>query len=130
MARLPRRAVREVGPALCRDQIGPAAIELAMVRFAHAIFTGPAAERRIEALVPEPHLGVERHLPRHHAAAGAGAFLPIVHVVLLEGAGRAEAAHSGEADRFLDMRRGSLVDEHPRPDLGLVGAARMPDAKG
>src|SRR5947207_6632848 len=121
MAWLPGRAIRQIGPALRRDQLCPAAIELAMVALAHPIFAGPAAEFRVKALVTEPHLGVERHLPRHHAAAGAGAFLPIVHVVLFEGTRGAEAPHPGDPDRLLDMRRGGLVDEHPRPDFGLVG---------
>src|SRR5216683_3780567 len=130
MAGLPRRAVRQFGPALCRDQLRPAPVELAMVALAHAKLAGPAAELRVKALVPEAHLRVERHLPGHDAATGAGAFLPIVHVVLLEGAGRAEASHPGQPDRVLDVSRGGLVDEHPRPDLGLVGAARVPDAEG
>src|SRR5713101_2085452 len=130
MASLPRRAVRQFGPALGRDQLCPAPVELTMVALAHAILAGPAAELRVEALVAEAHLRVERHLPRHHAATGAGAFLPIVHVVLLEGARGAEAPHPGQPDRVLDMGRGGLVDEHPGPDLSLVRAARVPDAKG
>src|SRR6266566_7591493 len=99
MAGLLSRAVRQFGPVLGRDQLGPAPVELAVVALAHAILAGNAAELWIKALVPEPHLRVERHLPRHHAATGAGAFLPIVHVVLLEGARRTEAPHPGEPDR-------------------------------
>src|SRR2546429_1363103 len=76
------------------------------------------------------HLRIHRHATRDHAAAGAGAFLPIVHVILLEGAGRAETANTGQADRFLDMRRGGLVGVDPGPHLGLVRATRVPDAEG
>src|SRR5712691_3980126 len=130
MSRLPRRAVRQVGPPRRCYQLTPSPIELPVVAFAVTILAGPTAERGIEAVVPQPHLRVERHAPRHHATARAGAFLPIVHVVLLEGARRAEAAHSGQADRLLDVIWRCLVDEHPRPDLGPAGTARMPDAEG
>src|ERR1700730_13995037 len=89
--------VRQRGPVVGGHHLGPAPVELAMVALAHAPFAGPAAEAVIEALVPDPHLGIERHAPRHDALAGAGAFLPIIHVVLLEGAGRAEAPDPGQA---------------------------------
>src|SRR4029077_6268471 len=55
---------------------------------------------------------------------------PIVHVVLLEGAGRAETAHAGETERLPDLAGRRLVDEYPRPHLGLAGAARLPNAEG
>ena len=55
-----------------------------VVAFAHAELAGPAAEFRIEPVMAEPHLGVERHAAGDDAAAGLGALLPIVHVVLLE----------------------------------------------
>src|SRR5438105_5689347 len=110
---LPRCSIRHVAPTPRRHQLRPAAVETPMVVLAHAEFAGPGAEVRIKAVMTEPHLRIERHPAGHHAAAGAGAFLPIVHVVLLEGARRAEAAHAGEPDRLLDMRRRRLVDEYP-----------------
>ena len=51
-------------------------------------------------------------------------------IPVLETAGRAEPPNTGQPDRLLDVRRGGLVDVDPRPDLGLVATARMPDAKG
>src|SRR6516162_11696810 len=91
----PSVAARHFGPALGLHQLRPAAIELAMIALAHAEIAGPGVETLVKALVPQTHLRVNRHAPRHHPATSAGAFLPIVHVVLLEGAGRAEAAHPG-----------------------------------
>src|SRR5580765_3030081 len=82
---LPRRATRQLGPVRRRHQLRPAPIETPVVALAHAKLAGPGPELRIEPLVTEAHLRVERHAARHHAAAGLGAFLPIVHVVLLEG---------------------------------------------
>src|SRR6516225_241508 len=89
----PSVAVRHLGPALGLHQLGPATIELAMVALAHAEVACPALEVLVEALVPQTHLRVHRHAPRDDAAASAGALLPVVHVVLFEGAGRAEAPH-------------------------------------
>src|SRR5207248_50111 len=80
---------------------GPAPIELPMVALADAQIAGRGVEVLVVALVTQPHLVVQRHAPRDHAAAGARAFLPIVHVVLLEGSRRAEAAHAGHPDRLL-----------------------------
>src|SRR5271166_2296807 len=85
----PSVAARHLGPALGLHQLSPAAVELAVVALAHAKVAGPGVEALVEALVPQAHLRVHRHAPRDDAAAGAGAFLPIVHIVLLEGAGRA-----------------------------------------
>src|SRR5580700_3465388 len=102
-------AIRQRGPVVGGHHLRPTAVELAMVALAHAPLAGPAVEAVVEPLVPDPHLGVERHATRHDALAGAGAFLPIVHVVLLEGAGRAEAPDPGQADGLLDMRRRRLV---------------------
>src|SRR5262249_45050192 len=67
--------------------------------------------------------------PGYDAAASAGAFLPIVHVVLLEGTGRAKPTDASEPDRFLDMRRRGLVGKNPGPNRGLIGAPRLPDAE-
>src|SRR6516164_11759879 len=61
-----------------------------MVALAHAEIAGPGIEVRIEALMSEPHLRVQESSPRHRSATGAGAFLPVVHVVLLQAAGRAD----------------------------------------
>src|SRR5438046_713047 len=119
----PSVAARHLGPALGLHQLRPAPVELAMIALAHAEIAGPAFETFVEALMPQAHLRIHHHAPRNHAAAGAGAFLPIVHIVLLEGAGRAETAHPGQADRLLDMGRGGLVGVDPGPYLGLVRAA-------
>src|SRR6516162_3197556 len=101
-----------------------------MVALAHAEIAGPGVETLVKALVPKPHLRVNRHAPRNHPATSAGAFLPVVHVVLLESARRAEAAHPGQAQRLLDVRWCSLVGVDPGPHLRLVRAARVPDAEG
>src|SRR5215469_1018053 len=88
------RAPMAVHPApvrRCHD-LGPATIERAVVRFAETGLAGNSAKCRIEALVPHPHLVVDRHLPCHDTTAGQGALLPVVHVVLLERARRAESA--------------------------------------
>ena len=100
-----------------------------MVALADAQIAGRGVEVLVVALVTQPHLVVQRHAPRDDAAAGARAFLPIVHVVLLEGSRRAEAAHAGHPDRLLDVRRGGLIGKDPGPDLRLVGPTRMPHAE-
>src|ERR1044071_5821854 len=97
-----------------------------MVRLAVAVFAGHRLEVRIEAFVSEAHAVVQRIAPRDDAAPGLGAALPIVHVVLLEGAAGAEHAYPREAYRLLHLGRSRLVGIGPGPDLGLVGAARMP----
>src|SRR5207237_10554024 len=95
----------------------------------NARLAGEVVEVLVAALVTTPHLIVERNAPRDDAAAGAPAFLPIVHVALLEGSRRAEAAHAGHPDRLLDVRRGGLIGKDPGPDLRLVGPTRMPHAE-
>src|SRR4030088_2738868 len=110
-------------PAFGFHQLGPAAIEPAMGAFAVAMVA-------VEALAAEAHLVIEGLAPGDRAAGRLGAALPIVHVVLLEGAGRTEHPYPGHPDRLLDMRRRRLVGIAPRPDLGLVGPARMPNAEG
>src|SRR5438093_6054182 len=84
-------------------ELRPAAIELAVIALAHAVVAGPGVEALIEPLVAEPHLGVQVGSPRHDAATAARAFLPVVHVVLLERARGAEASHAGQSVRFLDV---------------------------
>src|SRR5438046_8953981 len=76
--------------------------------------------------MPEAHLVAKEGSTGHCAARGLRAALPIVHVVLLEGATRAKDACSGEAKRLCHLRRRRLVDKDPRPDLGLIGPARVP----
>src|SRR6516164_8857905 len=124
----PSIAARHLGPGIGPHQLRPAAVELAVVALAHAEIAGPALEVLVEALVPQTHLRVHGQAPRDDAAAGAGAFLPIVHIVLLEGAGWAEAPHPAQPHSLLDVRRGRLIDVDPRPHLGLIRAARVPDA--
>src|SRR5436190_373661 len=117
-------------PALGFHQLSPAAIEAAVIALAVAMVAGPGAERLVKALVPKAHLVIQSLAPGDRAAGGLGAALPIVHIVLLEGARRTEHPHPGHPDRLLDMRRRRLVGIAPCPDLGLVGAARMPDPEG
>src|SRR5271166_682478 len=105
----------EFRPAFGRHQLRPAAVEPTMVAFAVAVVAGQGSEFVVEALVPEPHFVTEGIAPGDHASSGLGAALPVVHVVLLESAGRAEAPHSGQSNGFLDLRRGRLVDVDPRP---------------
>src|SRR5437763_16945281 len=88
-------------PALGFHQLGPAAIEPAVVAFAVAIIAGPGAQRLVEALATEAHLVIQILTPRDRTARRLGAALPIVHVVLLEGARRAEHPHPGHPDRLL-----------------------------
>src|SRR5258708_666515 len=97
-------------------QLSPAAVEAAVGPLAVAVVAGDRAEIRVEAFAPGAHLVVERLPARHDAAAGLGAALPIVHVVLLEGAARAENAGAGQTDRLLDLRWGGLVGIDPGPD--------------
>src|SRR5258708_17877643 len=99
-----------------------------MVALAHAKLTSPTLEPLIEPLVPQSHLRVQHEPPRHHAATSARALLPIVHLVRLESAARAEPADAGQSDRFLYMSRCPLVGVNQRPDLGFFGSPRMPDA--
>src|ERR1700736_5491201 len=126
----PSILARYVGPAFGLHQLRPAPVELAVVALAHAEITGPGVETLVEPLVSQPHLRIQESPPGYDAAASARALLPIVHVILLEGAGRAEAAHAGQPDGFLDVRWRRLVGEDPRPHLGLVGSPRLPHAEG
>src|SRR5436190_13797017 len=117
-------------PALGFHQLGPAAIEPAMVAFAVAIIARPGVQRLVEALATEAHLVIQILAPGDRTAGGLGAALPIVHIVLLEGARWTEHPNPGHPDRLLDMRRRRFVGIAPRPDLGLVRAARVPDPEG
>src|ERR1700733_8668357 len=101
-----------------------------MVALTVAVITSPGTKIRIEALVAETHCVIERIAARHRTTPGFGAALPIVHIVLLERARRAEYAHARQTEGFLDVRRSSLVHVDPGPDLGLVGSAWVPYAKG
>src|SRR4051812_19377974 len=105
MFRFPRGRAFQRVPVGRLHQVGPSLVELAMIAFAEAIVADPGAECRIEPFVTKPHPVVERHAPRHHAATRLGAFLPVVHVILLERAGWTEATDSRLADRSLDLRR-------------------------
>src|SRR6184192_1312306 len=107
------------GPAIRGHQLRPAAIKAAVVALAVAVVARPGAERLVKALVPKTHFVIQGLASGDRAASGLGAALPIVHVILLEGARGAEHPHPGHPDRFLDMRRRRLVGITPRPDLGL-----------
>jgi len=100
-----------------------------MVRLAEAVLARAGAELVVEALAPEAHLEVQWIAARHHAASGTRALLPVVHVVLLEHARGAEHARPDASNGVFHLGRRGLVGVHPRPDFGLVGAARMPHAK-
>src|SRR5205085_2117636 len=117
-------------PALGFHQLGPAAIEPAMVALAVAVVARPGLQIGVEALVSEAHLVIQSLAPGNGAACRLGAALPVIHVVLLEGPRRAEHPNSGDPDRLLDMRRRRLVGIAPRPDLGLIRSARVPDPEG
>jgi hypothetical protein len=76
-----------------------------MIAFAKAGIAGPGAKRRVEALVAQPHLIVHRHTSRDGAAAGLGAFLPVVHIVLLERVGRLKARTPANRSRLGESGR-------------------------
>src|SRR5262245_21557449 len=101
-----------------------------MVALAVAIVAGPGLEVRVEALVAQAHFVIQERPAGHHAAPGLGTLLPVIHVVLLKGPRGTKDPCSSQAQGLLDVRRGCLVDVNPRPDFGLVGSARMPDAEG
>src|SRR5712691_5300553 len=91
--------VAEVSAAVLGcHQLGPAPVKPAMVRFAVAIVARQRREIGIEPLVSQAHCVVQRMAAGDDAAAGLGAALPIVHVVLLECATRSEHAGPGEPD--------------------------------
>src|SRR5438132_3795152 len=100
-----------------------------MVAFAVAVIAGQRSEILVEALMPQAHLVTERIAPGDDTSSGLGAALPVVHIVLLEGARRPEHPHPRQPNGLLDLGRGGLVGEDPSPDLGLVGPPRVPDAK-
>src|SRR6516225_8866630 len=109
----PSIAARHVGPALSLHQLGPAPVKLPMIALTHTKIACPSFEALIETLVAQSHLGVHCQTACDGTAAGLGAFLPIVHVVLLERAGRAEAAYSRQPGRLPHRGRRGLVDKHP-----------------
>src|SRR5947208_14005392 len=67
-------------PALGLHQLGPAAIEPAMVALAVAVVAGPGLQVVVEALVSEAHLVIQSLAPGDRAACCLGAALPVVHV--------------------------------------------------
>ena len=52
----------------------------------------------------QPHLVVEHLAAGHHTSAGAGAFLPVVHVVPLEGARGSEPVGGDRGDGLIHLR--------------------------
>ena len=64
------------------------------------------------------------------ALAGVGALLPVIHVVLLQDARRAEGAQAAATDRILHLLRRVPVSEHPSPYLRMEGAPRLPQPEG
>ena len=101
-----------------------------MVALAEAGVAGPGLQVFVEPLVPQSHLHVEFNPPGNDPPAGLGAFLPMVHVVLLEGARRAEALDGVLAYRLPDFGKGCFVHVAPRPYFDLVRASRVPNTKG
>src|ERR1700746_512172 len=126
----PSILARYFRPALGPHQLRPTAIELTMVAFAHTEITGPSVETLVEPLMPQSHLGVDGKLPRHHATTGLRALLPVVHIVLFEGARRAETPYAGQPYRLLDVGRRRLIGIDPRPHRGLFGTPRLPHPEG
>src|ERR1700739_3210272 len=126
----PSILARYFRPALGFHQLRPAAIELAMVPLAHAEITGPGVETLVETLMSQPHLGVDGKLPRHHTPTRLCALLPVVHIVLLECARRAETPYAGQPYRLLDVGRRRLIGIDPRPHRGLFGTPRLPHPEG
>src|SRR6202040_3209841 len=124
------RSGAEFDPAFAGHQSLPVPVKAPVVDFAVAVVAGPGTKIRVEALVPEAHLVAQLEAPGDRAACGLRAALPIVHVVLLEGPGWAEDAHTCQPDRLLDLGRGRLVRVDPGPDLGFVRTAGVPDAQG
>src|SRR6267154_1838901 len=124
------RVCGEIGPAVGGHELRPAPVEPPVVAFAVAIIARPSPQIFVEMLVSEAHLVTEEIAPGHHPSPGLGAALPIVHVVLLEGARWAEHPDTGQPNGFLDRGRGGFVGKDPRPDFGLVGSPRVPDPEG
>src|SRR5262245_18459181 len=91
---------------------------------------GPGLQGWIKLVMPKAHLRIQGQAPGHHPAAGLGALLPIVHVVLLEGTRRAKTADAGQAQGLFDLGRSGFVSVDPRRDDNLVGSMRVPDAEG
>src|SRR5205823_2388124 len=81
-------------------QLQPALIEVAMIVFAAAPVAGPAPHLFVEAVVPQPHSGIQHDALCHLAAGAACAFLPVVHVVLLEYARWTEHQDARQAERI------------------------------
>src|SRR5262249_9006900 len=73
-------------PPLGGHELRPAPVELAMVALAEAVIAGPGLEVHIIALMAQSHLHIQRIAAGDHPPAGLGTLLPVVHVVLLEGA--------------------------------------------
>src|ERR1700730_1385338 len=120
------RSVSQVAPARGVHKLRPAAVEPAVVVFAVAVVAGPGAEILVETVMAEAHLVTEERTTGHRAPRGLRAALPIIHIVLLEGAARPEHPRSGKAQGLFHFRRRRLVDKDPGPDFGLIGAARVP----
>src|SRR4029453_3810167 len=93
-------------PALRRHELRPAPIKLPMVALAEAGVTGPGLEVLAVALMAQPHLHIQRIAPGNNPTPGAGTLLPVVHVILLEGARRAKAPHPSQPHGLLDLGRG------------------------
>src|SRR6266851_4811482 len=119
----------EICPALGRHELRPALVELPMVALAKAVVAGPGLEVLVVALMAQPHLHIQRIAPGDDPAAGAGTLLPVVHVILLKGARRAEAPHPSQPHGLLDLGRGRFIHIDPGPELDLVGSPWVPDAE-
>ena len=101
-------------PTCLGHEFGPATVEVALAYFAYGKITGPSSQVFVEPLPAHAHLIVQVQPAGNYSAAGLGAGLPVVHVVLLKVARRAEAAHRGQAQRVLDLLGCSLVHECKR----------------
>src|SRR5208282_4644086 len=84
--------------------------------------------RIVGACVAQSHLQVQLLAPRHVAAQDFLYLEPVLAVILLEDATRAEGAQHAKTDGFLDFRRRLAIHQRPSPYLYFAGSARMPHA--
>src|SRR5262245_8569428 len=125
-----RLDVGELGPRLAGHEVGPAPVEPPGGLLTEDVVGAPGEVAEVGAGVPEAHPGVERVAARDAAAKDLLDLVPVLAVVLLEEARRAEGPQDVDAERLLDLRRRRCRNRSPRPDLDLAGPAWLPHAHG
>src|SRR5262245_59705742 len=98
-----------------------------MVALAHAEIADPGLKALVESLMAQPHLRIQGIASGNRAAACARALLPVVHIVLLKSARGTEASDASQTHGCFHLRGGGLIDIDPRPHLGFLRSARVPD---